>query len=172
MRGDVARPLKGESWQPLRFDHNPNDYSSFLTNAGQHCMLRVQRRDQAWTQLLLPDIYHTSVLTDHQQYGGLTGELPIFLALMAFSTSREYLPNLLPYMFQGGAWVPHVPHQYKQPRTSSCCCVVRSCADWYIGTDHRGVVVTVFTCPGNWHGGSTAHDLDQYERGNLGKYFN
>jgi hypothetical protein len=70
-------------------------------------MLRVQRRDQAWPRLLLPDIYHTPTLTPHQQYGGLTGELPIFLALIAFSTSRDWLPNVLPTVFQNGAWVLH-----------------------------------------------------------------
>jgi hypothetical protein len=107
MRGDVAAPPEGETWHPLRFDHNPHDYSSFLTNAGQQTMLRVQRNDQAWPRLLLPDIYHTPTLTQHRQYGGLTGELPIFLALIAFSTSRDWLPNVLPNVFSGGAWVPH-----------------------------------------------------------------
>lgn len=114
LRGDATSPPEGENWHPLRFEHSDQDYSSFLTNAGDQPILRVQRSDQQWPRMLLPDIYHTPVRTVSQQYGGLTGELPIFLALIAFSTSREWLPNVLPTVFTGGAWGVH---DYQLPRT-------------------------------------------------------
>ncbi|KAF2647821.1 hypothetical protein K491DRAFT_685214 [Lophiostoma macrostomum CBS 122681] len=150
LRGDACSP-KDDNWHPLRFDHHDRSYASFVTNAGQHNTLRVQREDQAWAKLLLPDIYHTPMRTEDTRYGGLIGELPIFLALIAFSTSREYLPSVLPRVFSQGSWVVH---PYQQPRT-----------------DQRGVVVTVYTCPSSYAEGSTAYDLEQYELGNLGKYF-
>lgn len=110
LRGDALSPIPGEHWQPLRFDHSDTDYSSFLTNAGEHSTLRVQRLEQRWQSMLLPDIYHTSIMTDHRQYGGLTGELPILLALIALSTKREWVPNVLPMTFVNGAWAGH-PYQ-------------------------------------------------------------
>jgi hypothetical protein len=40
------------------------------------------------------------------------------------------------------------------------------------GTPKRGVVVKVYTCPGEWGGSSTTQDLGDYESGVLGKYYN
>ncbi|KAF2279911.1 uncharacterized protein EI97DRAFT_439010 [Westerdykella ornata] len=167
LRGDARKPRPDETWQPLQFDHDENDYSSFLTNAGEQQILRVQRPDQQWPMLLLPDIYHTSTRTQARHYGGIKGELPIFLALIAFSTLAEYLPNVLPLVFTGGAWQVH---QYRYPRTMS-----RDIPTQFMlihsGTNRRGVVVTVYTCPENLHGGSTEEDLEDYEHGLYGKYF-
>ena len=165
---DACSPRDGDTWHPLRFDHHARTYASFVTNAGQHNTLRIQREDQAWTRMLLPDIYHTPVRTEDTRYGGLIGELPIFLALIAFSTSREYLPSVLPRVFIGGSWIVH---PYQQPRKSHYSFGPIIQYSYLTGTNQRGVVVTVYTCPSNYAGGSTAYDLDQYENGNLGKYF-
>ncbi|KAF1848010.1 uncharacterized protein K460DRAFT_66994 [Cucurbitaria berberidis CBS 394.84] len=150
--GDATDPPDDDDWHPLKFDHSPTDYSSFLTNAGANDTLRCQRADQTWPQMLLPDIYRTAASTTSPGYGGLTGELPIFIALMAHTTSRQYLPSVIPHMFNNQAWLEHA-HQYQR-------------------TEQRGVVVTVYTCPVSWAGGSTFDDLAGYERGDLGKYFN
>jgi hypothetical protein len=99
--------IETESWQRLRFDHDENNYSLFLSSAGQHSQLRVQRDDQIWTRLLLPDIYYSPVCTQDPNYGGLIGELGILLALIALSTSREYLPDILPTMYSEGSWKVH-----------------------------------------------------------------
>ncbi|KAF2871177.1 hypothetical protein BDV95DRAFT_607448 [Massariosphaeria phaeospora] len=152
LRGDATNPQDYDSWQPLRFDHSNTDYSSYLTNAGQHPTLRVQRSDQQWPRMLLPDIYHAQIWTNTQAYGGLTGDLPILLALIAHSVPRDRLPSVLPTLFNEGAWGVH---QLRWPRTNQ-----------------RGVVVTVYTCPSTWAGGSTTHELEQYEHGALGKYYN
>ncbi|KAF2746050.1 hypothetical protein M011DRAFT_459574 [Sporormia fimetaria CBS 119925] len=150
LRGDATKP-EDDGWHPLRFNHSTTDYASFLTNAGQHDTLCVQRRDQQWPRMLLPDVYHTNMVTESQQYGGLVGELPILLALVAFSTSRDWLENVLPLVFKDGGWQIH---SYKVPRM-----------------DKRGVVVTVYTCPSTLAGGSTKTDLEQYEHGCFGKYY-
>jgi hypothetical protein len=63
--------------------------------------------------MLLPDIYHAPARTQDQNYGGLTGELPILLALIALSMPPSYLPQILPNMFAGGAWQVH---GYRLPR--------------------------------------------------------
>lgn len=107
-----------ESWRLLTFDHNAHDYSSYLTNAGQSSTLCVQRSDQRWPQLLLPDIYRTERRIEGAQYGGLTGELPIFLGLVALSTSRTYVAGAIRQSFQNGAWYVH---QYAQPSEFASC---------------------------------------------------
>jgi hypothetical protein len=116
LRGDATALPTDEPWQPLRFDHHEQDYSSFMTNAGTHNQLRIQRPDQLWPRMLLPDIYHAPVRTEAPNYGGLTGELPIFLALLALSIQREYLYSILPGLFTSGSWSVH---GYQFPRKIS-----------------------------------------------------
>lgn len=153
-----ALTISNESWQtwhPLRFTHADNDYSSHATGAGDMPTLRMQRSDQTWPRLLLPDIYHApQILPDNQYrgYGGLNGELPILLALVAFSTSRERLRDVLPMAFQQEAWQTH--------------------NQAFARIHQRGVVVRVYTAPNNWNGGSTSNELSNYESGNLGNYYN
>ncbi|KAF2734315.1 hypothetical protein EJ04DRAFT_247237 [Polyplosphaeria fusca] len=151
LRGDATNPPDDENWHPLRFEHDERDYSSYLTNAGSHSTLRTQRLNQTWPRLLLPDIYHNPEPTPYEGYGGLKGELPIFLSLVAFSTPRNWLENVLPTMWSDGAWRVH---GYFQPRLSG-----------------RGVIVTVYTAPTEWDGGSGSLDLEQIENGNWGKYY-
>lgn len=119
MDADATTLTNGDwhSWHTLTFDHY-DDYSSYLTNAGEHHTLCIQRSGQRWPTLLLPDIYHTGRrITSASQYGGLIGELPILLGLIALSTPRAWLPNVLPTMFMGGKWQIH---QYSQPRKLAC----------------------------------------------------
>lgn len=104
MRGDATRPLEGETWQPLRFDHDARDgYSSFITNVGDHGTLRCTRSDQRWAHMLLPNTYHGGVTTD-MRFGALKGDLSIFLALIAFSIQQDQLAQWLPRMMVGSRW--------------------------------------------------------------------
>jgi hypothetical protein len=112
MRGDATNPGEGENWHRLNFEHDENNWSSYLTNAGDQNALYFQRDDQMWPHLLLPDIYHADHRGSFANYGGLKGDLPIFLALMAFSTSADWLPNVLPRSFIQGRWMVH---QYQRP---------------------------------------------------------
>ncbi|KAH9882313.1 hypothetical protein J1614_000549 [Plenodomus biglobosus] len=151
LKGSAIRPPRHDDWHALKFDHSPNDFSSFLTNAGQHDTLCCQRRDQTWPRMLLPDIYHTTTPGHRLDHGGLTGELPILLGLMAHTTTRENLPFVIPYMFRNSKWQEH---EYQSQRT-----------------ENRGVIVTVYTCPEHWAGGSTRANIHAYECGDFGKYF-
>ena len=54
-------------------------------------------------EMLLPDVYHDRWEVP-PPYGGLKGELAIFLALVAFSVPVESLSTYLPAMFQSGRW--------------------------------------------------------------------
>ncbi|KAF2465213.1 uncharacterized protein BDR25DRAFT_91572 [Lindgomyces ingoldianus] len=153
LRGDATSPGEGEAWQPLRFDWDQENFSSFLTNAGQQSTLRVQRTDQEWPKMLLPDIYQTTSMTPFTAYGGLKGELPLFLALVAFSVRKDYLASVLPTMFQQHEWRTH---EYQHGRENL-----------------RGVVVYVYTCPsGSAQTVSPRDELQQYEEGRLGHYYN
>ena len=106
MEGDATTATGDQPWRRLNFDWEP-DYSSFLSNAGQRSRLAIQRSDQYWPRMLLPDIYHAQRQTPHTSYGGLIGELPIFLALMAFSINRDYVEWVMTNCFVDGQWRTH-----------------------------------------------------------------
>lgn len=99
----VTNPREDEVWLPLSFEHDKTDYSSYLTNVGYEPSLHCHRSDQKWMKMLLPDVYHGSWPVP-APYGGLKGELAIFLALIAFSIPVDSLQNYLPAMFQSGKW--------------------------------------------------------------------
>ena len=102
-------------WRPLTFYHDNKDYSSRLTLAGEAGTLLCQRPDQEWPRMLLPDIYHPSLtLETHRNYGGLNGDLALFLALIAFSMSKEHLEEYVGAMYSRGQWQVHtLPHGRK-----------------------------------------------------------
>jgi hypothetical protein len=106
LRGDAINPPAGEAWQHLWFEWNERTLSSALTNAGTARALRVQDPSAWWPHMLLPDIYHGPTYTA-AGYGGLTGELAIFLALVALSMKPERLLTELPRLTEKGEWVTH-----------------------------------------------------------------
>lgn len=147
---------EGEGWHHLSFDYEDEDaeqqtYSSHVTNAGQHGRLRTQRPDQTWPKMLLPEHYHapesSRTSAEYHQYGGLTGELPLFLALIAFSVDANLVHWALPACFQNEKWRTHNANHVRQ--------------------DGRGMVVRVYCVPGG-----DATELMNYENGVWGKYFN
>jgi hypothetical protein len=108
--------VNGESWHPLQFTYNDDGtYSSFLTNAGQGQTLCLQPRDSQWAHLILPTNNHTEEIAPDNSRGGVIGELPIFLALLASTTSRNYLPSVLPHTFSKEGWAPS--HAWQMSRT-------------------------------------------------------
>ncbi|ORX97454.1 hypothetical protein BCR34DRAFT_496876, partial [Clohesyomyces aquaticus] len=158
LKGDATDPGREQSWQPLRFEWDETKFSSSLTEAGEQATLRVQRSDQVWPKMLLPDIYHASgPRTPYSQYGWLGGELGILLALAAFSVKVDYLASVLPTMFQDGEWKIH---PYENGRN--------------VGTNQRGLVVFVYTCPDgvtDTAPESSRTDLEEYEHGVWGPYY-
>lgn len=144
LRGDATIPPPGETWHLLRFDWDEASYSSSLSNTGAERTLRVQDHSKRWPHMLLPDIYHAGHYSV-AGYGGLTGELGIFLSLIAFSMRPERLVSDLPRMMRGGDWCEHSgPHGR---------------------TDKRGVIVYVYTCNGD------VDELGALEEGHYGMYY-
>jgi hypothetical protein len=106
LRGDATNPAEGETYHSLMFEHDENTYCSSLTNVGTERTLRVQRPESRWPTMLLPDIYHGAAYP-HAGYGGLKGDLPILLALIAFSMKSGRLAIDLPNMMANGEWRAH-----------------------------------------------------------------
>jgi hypothetical protein len=103
LRDNAISTRREEGWLPLSFDHDKTDYSSYLTNGRCEPALHCYRPDQKWTKMLLPDVYHGSWPVN-APYGGLRGELAIFLALVAFAIPVDSLQRYLPAMFQSEKW--------------------------------------------------------------------
>ncbi|KAF3054177.1 hypothetical protein E8E11_011992 [Didymella keratinophila] len=150
LHGNATDPEPDKDWKPLGFEHDKRDgYSSFLTNVMDKPTLKSHRTNQRWVPMLLPNTYHGPASTKPGR-GALKGELPIFLALMALSMPKEQVRACLPAMFSNGAWQLH---------------------NMSNGWEHkRGVIVTVYSVPG-WAQGS-AQDIENYEEGHTGKYYN
>jgi hypothetical protein len=106
LRGDATNPPQSETWQDLSFDWDETTLSSALTNAGANRSLRLHNPNARWPRMLLPDIYHGPEYPE-SHYGGLRGDLPIFLALIALSMRPELLSTQLPKMMVNGEWVEH-----------------------------------------------------------------
>ncbi|TKA72590.1 hypothetical protein B0A49_03443 [Cryomyces minteri] len=148
--GDDATPLT--DWRRLRFDYWGD--VSIASVAGAEDRLRVQRNDQAWVRALLPEGYHAErpeSQTSELQRGGLIGDLPIIISLLAYSMPETSVPYRLPEMFRNGRWV----FQHG------------GSLDEHGRTDGRGVIVRVWPNPP--HSGD--NDLRNYEKGDYGKMF-
>lgn len=110
------------SWARLRFQHLParHAFRSFATPEGTAIRLQTQRPDQAWwARRLLPEAYWApnKAWTHVQEKGGLVGELPLLMALVAFSVPTLYLETVFTECFADGSWdfgfVRDVPHGRK-----------------------------------------------------------
>jgi hypothetical protein len=162
LRGDATDPPKDETWHHLRFDWNGENLSSSLSNTGAESVMRCHDPRKRWPGMLLPDIYHGPAYP-YDGYGGLTGDLPIFLALVALSMDPARLPVELPQMMQAGEWGTHGRlHGRTYPYylyTLSFSLTIGA------GTHKRGVIVYVYSVNGN------KDELKAYEDGDLGKYY-
>ncbi|KAH7079641.1 hypothetical protein FB567DRAFT_595629 [Paraphoma chrysanthemicola] len=143
--GDAITPAAHEVWHHLRFEWDETRYTSAITNTGPQATLRVHNSGLRWPYMLLPDIYHGPAYP-YAGYGGLTGDLPIFLALIALSMRPEVLSTELPKMMRDGQWRTH-----QNPTGRS---------------DKRGVIVYVYEVEGN------RDELEALEHGQLGFYYN
>lgn len=140
LRDNATSTRREEGWLPLSFEHDKTDYSSYLTNARYEPALHCHRTDQTWMSMLLPDVYHDRWEVP-APYGGLKGELAIFLALIAFAIPVDDLQRYLPAMFQSGVWqqydmlngsmYPAVSHRewkalplttHRRRPQARCCC--------------------------------------------------
>lgn len=162
LNGDATNPPNSDSWHPLWFDWDDTTLASTLTNAGTQARLRVQDMNARWPRMLLPDIYHGPHYAA-QGFGGLRGDLPIFLSLLAFSMKPERLSTELPRLMEQGLWKTH-PHLHGRKFYPSF--VARSLiAEKNTGADKRGVIVYVYAYNGN------DADIRALEDGTRGNYY-
>lgn len=106
LSGDATDPSGEQAWNALRFDHGHVNGAAYLTQAGQESAIPLQHPSAMWHHKLLPNTYHGS-RPQPPGCGGLVGELPIFLALVAMSMDPTDLLQYIPWMFQNDAWLVH-----------------------------------------------------------------
>lgn len=92
-----------DDWAPLKFDHREHDLLSYAGRRQPHSRLRVRRSNQDWPQKLLPDTCSAQETSDDLSHGGLIGELPLLIGLMALAIPKGQLaPGLCQSM--GRPW--------------------------------------------------------------------
>ncbi|KAK3712169.1 hypothetical protein LTR37_009260 [Vermiconidia calcicola] len=124
-----------EDWVPLKFrwpDEINSSGVSYATTRGPYDRLRLQRPDQVVLRELLPDQYLATPETQRPRrpYGGLIGELPILIALIAYSVRPNEVDGALVHCLRRGY------RSYNRPRGGG----------W---NQQRGLVVRVFRNLGN-----------------------
>lgn len=105
---DVSDDESGEStstktttpnvdWSILKFDHRDSDKLTYASRRQPHSRLCVRRRSQEWAQKILPDSCDAQPqnVTDNKNLGGLIGELPLLIGLMAFALPETNWEHLL-----------------------------------------------------------------------------
>ena len=80
-----------DEWAPLKFNHRDRDRLSYAGRRQPHSRLCVRRLDQEWPQKLLPDTCSAEDMSDDPWHGGLIGELPLLIGLMALAIPKEEL---------------------------------------------------------------------------------
>ena len=108
-----------EDWRPLSFKcpiPGDNSFCSYATIRAQEETLRLQRPDQASLSQLLPDRYHAAPEARRapQGYGGLVGELPILVALIAYSVRPDRVDGALTHCLRQGY------NSHHRPRGEGC----------------------------------------------------
>ena len=83
-----------DDWKKITFSHTEN-YVSYVGRRLDQSRLCMHRPDQPWAQQILPDSYTSR--HPRQSYGGMNGELPLLIGLMALAIPeddvREHLPQ-------------------------------------------------------------------------------
>jgi hypothetical protein len=166
---DGAEDEYEEGWEPLTFTADPNRYISYVGRRLPLQRLPFTRPDQIWPDQLFPDGYSALNTINNTQYGGLVGELPLLLALMAFAMPAEYVAAGYLAQYIGNTWTAPPPTHY--PRRCGCEWTQKalerqktSCTDTSTGLDGRGIVVTIYHVPSV----TSQADLLRYQRGEFG----
>lgn len=93
---EQGQPLTSrDDWASLSFRHYPN-YLSYAGRRLENARLRIQRPDQPWASQLLPDAYIPLEETQQVGAGGMVGELPLLIGLMALALPEAHVPIALP----------------------------------------------------------------------------
>ena len=160
-------------WRSLSFYHKMGSSSS--TYASLQCL-----GDQdglpapvplSWNQLIprpyrFPtlDFDGKSVLPT-TSLAGLGGDLPLLIALIAFSAVPSRLSTVLEHHVSKGTWRSHIYDTGRQ----FLCLLCQNIKLTSAGVPKRGLVVTVYLDPSN-PSGSTKEELGRLERGDYGPF--
>ena len=99
------------------------DYTSYVTCAGDEHRLLLQRETQQWAWQMFPERYHAPVThfitrrhaDQRHDWGGLIGDLPLILALIAFSVRENEVAQTMQQCVTRIPWQMH-----SLPRRRGC----------------------------------------------------
>lgn len=83
-----------DDWVSMSFGHLEN-LVSYAGRRREHWRLCVERNDQDWARLMLPDAYTAQASTENGDHGGLVGDLPLLIGLVALSVPEEQVEEML-----------------------------------------------------------------------------
>ncbi|KAF2140205.1 uncharacterized protein K452DRAFT_309982 [Aplosporella prunicola CBS 121167] len=105
-------------WNRVMFSHGEVDgTASRVTLGGEHWQLGPQHHQhQQWIRMLFPENHHPDPSMNppnYSSYGGLSGDLPLVLALIAFSIEPQYIYHAFQHCLTNHSWQAH---QYRHGR--------------------------------------------------------
>ena len=92
-----------DDWAAMSFKHRADDYASYAGRRLEKRRIRVSRRNQIWEQQILTDCYTAQEPASDSRFGGLVGELPLLIGLMALAVPEAQVPTMLPQVL-GNPW--------------------------------------------------------------------
>lgn len=105
-----------DDWVSMSFNHHDN-HVSYVSRRMQNWRLCVKRSDQDWATLILPDPYMAQHTTDNPHHGGLIGDLPLLIGLVALAVEVNDVSTALPEVMSE-RWV--FDHMDPTKRTDGC----------------------------------------------------
>lgn len=87
-------PEDEDDWVSMSFSHLEN-YMSYVGRRREHWRLCADRSDQQWSKLMLPDAYMAQTEAENANHGGLIGDLPLLIGLLALSVPEEEVEAML-----------------------------------------------------------------------------
>lgn len=85
-----TRNYETDDWTPLMFDHRERDGLSYAGTRQPYRRMLTRRKDHAWHDQLLTDIHIATDFSDDPTRGGLVGELPLLIGLIAFAVPNAF----------------------------------------------------------------------------------
>lgn len=143
-----------QDWRELGFhwQSNPpllNSVSRATYDGPRQSMCLHHQGQQQWIRQLLPDRYRPTQPASpatHPPTGGLIGDLPILIGLIALSVHPDHVDDAVRYCMHGPSWRPY-PHLRDLQREYLVSYPSRPFADPHVsGFERRGVVVQVHAC--------------------------
>lgn len=102
---EIVDPTEGHRWETLGFVHPPHlPGASYLMRNGDQAQLSVQREDQRWARTLFPEPLRAPITIsnrdmnrkpERRSLGGMVGELPAILGLIALSVRADDVEEAL-----------------------------------------------------------------------------